>query len=93
MTELYDLHCHSTASDGALSPTALVQRAHQQGVTSLALTDHDTIVIDDVRRDADGVEILRANRHAKESGKNAGENSFRWILHGSGSDKNTIFTA
>ena len=42
MTELYDLHCHSTASDGALSPTALVQRAHQQGVTSLALTDHDT---------------------------------------------------
>src|SRR5665811_1786872 len=42
MTELYDLHCHSTASDGALSPTELVHRAHQQGVTSLALTDHDT---------------------------------------------------
>ena len=42
MTELYDLHCHSTASDGALSPTELVKRAHQQGVTSLALTDHDT---------------------------------------------------
>jgi 3',5'-nucleoside bisphosphate phosphatase len=43
MTETYDLHCHSTASDGALSPTALVQRAHQCGVTSLALTDHDTV--------------------------------------------------
>ncbi|MDD1627203.1 MAG: PHP domain-containing protein [Methylococcaceae bacterium] len=42
MTELYDLHSHSTASDGALSPTELVQRAHQHGVTSLALTDHDT---------------------------------------------------
>ena len=42
MTELYDLHCHSTASDGALSPTELVQRAHQYGVTSLAVTDHDT---------------------------------------------------
>ena len=42
MTELYDLHCHSTASDGVLSPTELVQRAHQHGVTSLALTDHDT---------------------------------------------------
>jgi len=42
MTELYDLHCHSTASDGALSPTELVHRAHQHGVTSLALTDHDT---------------------------------------------------
>jgi predicted metal-dependent phosphoesterase TrpH len=42
MTELYDLHCHSNASDGTLSPTELVLRAHQQGVTSLALTDHDT---------------------------------------------------
>lgn len=43
MSEKYDLHCHSTASDGALSPTALVQRAHEHGVTSLALTDHDTV--------------------------------------------------
>ncbi|MCK9397690.1 MAG: PHP domain-containing protein [Methylobacter sp.] len=43
MTENYDLHCHSTASDGALSPTELVQRAHEHGVTALALTDHDTV--------------------------------------------------
>ncbi len=43
MTEKYDLHCHSTASDGALSPTEVIQRAQQQGVSSLALTDHDTI--------------------------------------------------
>jgi 3',5'-nucleoside bisphosphate phosphatase len=42
MTNRYDLHCHSTVSDGALSPTALVQRAREQGVTHLALTDHDT---------------------------------------------------
>ena len=38
-----DLHCHSTASDGALSPTVLVQRAHEHGVKVLALTDHDTL--------------------------------------------------
>ncbi|MGY6274228.1 PHP domain-containing protein [Methylomonas sp. MgM2] len=44
MQEIYDLHCHSTASDGALSPTELVKRAHRQGVTALALTDHDTVV-------------------------------------------------
>lgn len=44
MTENYDLHCHSNASDGALSPTEVVQRAHEHGVTSLALTDHDTVV-------------------------------------------------
>jgi 3',5'-nucleoside bisphosphate phosphatase len=43
MTEIYDLHCHSTASDGALSPQDLVRRAKQYGVTHLALTDHDTV--------------------------------------------------
>ncbi len=42
MTQRYDLHCHSTASDGALAPAALVKRAVEQGVTVLALTDHDT---------------------------------------------------
>ena len=39
----YDLHAHSTASDGTLSPTALVERAHTNGVDVLALTDHDTL--------------------------------------------------
>ncbi|GGY64304.1 PHP domain-containing protein [Marinobacter zhanjiangensis] len=38
-----DLHCHSTASDGALSPAALIARAAEKGVTHLALTDHDTL--------------------------------------------------
>jgi 3',5'-nucleoside bisphosphate phosphatase len=42
MTQIYDLHCHSTASDGALSPTDLIKRATEKGVTTLALTDHDT---------------------------------------------------
>ncbi len=42
MTDIYDLHSHSLASDGALSPTELVKRAHEKGVTVLALTDHDT---------------------------------------------------
>ncbi|MFV8833939.1 PHP domain-containing protein [Aquisalimonas sp.] len=38
-----DLHTHSTASDGALSPVDLVARAAAGGVTTLALTDHDTV--------------------------------------------------
>ena len=38
-----DLHCHSTASDGALAPAVLVQRAFDHGVHTLALTDHDTL--------------------------------------------------
>lgn len=38
-----DLHCHSTYSDGTLSPEALASRAHEQGVDLWALTDHDEI--------------------------------------------------
>ncbi len=38
-----DLHCHSTASDGALTPRELVRRAAAHGVTMLALTDHDAV--------------------------------------------------
>ncbi len=40
---IYDLHCHSTASDGVLSPRELVQRAKAHGVDVLALTDHDEL--------------------------------------------------
>ena len=40
---MLDLHCHSTASDGALTPTRLVERAAALGVRTLALTDHDTV--------------------------------------------------
>jgi predicted metal-dependent phosphoesterase TrpH len=39
----YDLHCHSTVSDGLLSPTDLVARAAERGVKILALTDHDDL--------------------------------------------------
>lgn len=39
----YDLHCHSTASDGLLAPAELVRRAIGNGVDILALTDHDEI--------------------------------------------------
>lgn len=39
----FDLHSHSTCSDGLLDPLALVERAVQRGVDVLALTDHDEI--------------------------------------------------
>ncbi|MFZ2956056.1 MAG: PHP domain-containing protein [Candidatus Ozemobacteraceae bacterium] len=38
-----DLHIHSTASDGVLSPTDLMRRCHEAGLGAVALTDHDTI--------------------------------------------------
>jgi len=40
---MVDLHSHSTASDGRLSPTALVTLAATRRLTALALTDHDTV--------------------------------------------------
>lgn len=38
-----DLHCHSTISDGVLSPEAVARRAAAHGVTLWSLTDHDEI--------------------------------------------------
>lgn len=38
-----DLHCHSVVSDGVLTPQALAERAHANGVQLWALTDHDEV--------------------------------------------------
>jgi 3',5'-nucleoside bisphosphate phosphatase len=38
-----DLHCHSTVSDGTLTPQGLARRAADQGVQLWALTDHDEV--------------------------------------------------
>lgn len=38
-----DLHTHTNASDGVLSPTALVRRAAERGIEVLSVTDHDTV--------------------------------------------------
>lgn len=43
MSAFIDLHCHSTLSDGLLSPEALVAYAAGQGVKVLGLTDHDEL--------------------------------------------------
>ena len=39
---IYDLHSHTKASDGCLTPEALVHRAVEMRVGTLAITDHDT---------------------------------------------------
>ncbi|MGN0298118.1 MAG: PHP domain-containing protein [Lachnospiraceae bacterium] len=48
---MIDLHVHSTASDGTLTPTELVQEAIRCGLHAIALTDHDTV---------DGIEEMLA---------------------------------
>jgi 3',5'-nucleoside bisphosphate phosphatase len=40
---MIDLHTHSTASDGADSPAALLLHAERAGIHTLAITDHDTL--------------------------------------------------
>ena len=49
-----DLHMHSTASDGTLSPTELMRFAAECGCNTVALTDHDT---------AAGVSEARSEAH------------------------------
>ena len=39
---MIDLHCHSTFSDGSLTPEQLIEEAAKIGLLALALTDHDT---------------------------------------------------
>jgi 3',5'-nucleoside bisphosphate phosphatase len=38
----FELHCHSTCSDGTEAPAAVAARAAERGVAVFALTDHDT---------------------------------------------------
>ncbi|MEK8088308.1 PHP domain-containing protein [Thermithiobacillus plumbiphilus] len=54
-----DLHSHSTASDGSLTPAALVESAVAAGLRVLALTDHDnTAGISEARAAAEGRGLL-----------------------------------
>ena len=38
-----DLHVHTTASDGTVSPAGAVKLAHETGLAAIAITDHDTV--------------------------------------------------
>ena len=40
---MIDLHIHTTASDGQYSPTEIIQKAAEKGISVAAITDHDTI--------------------------------------------------
>ncbi|GHV77378.1 phosphatase [Spirochaetia bacterium] len=40
---MIDLHTHSRASDGSLTPSELIQTAKKRGLSAIALTDHDTL--------------------------------------------------
>jgi 3',5'-nucleoside bisphosphate phosphatase len=55
---MIDLHLHTTASDGLLSPRALVERAAAIGMTTIAVTDHDTVGgLGEARRAGEELEV------------------------------------
>ena len=55
---MIDLHLHTTASDGRLSPAQLVARASAAGLTTISVTDHDTVAaLGEVTAVAKGVDI------------------------------------
>jgi len=43
MDRFVDLHTHSTASDGSMTPSEVVKHAKENGLSAMALTDHDTV--------------------------------------------------
>lgn len=65
-----DLHTHSTASDGTLTPTELVTLAKEVGLDAIALTDHDTLggVDEAIAASKElGVEVIRGCELSLES--------------------------
>lgn len=56
---MIDLHTHTTASDGIYAPADLVARAAAAGITTLAVTDHDTLAGCDVASSACGAAGIR----------------------------------
>lgn len=56
----YDLHCHSTASDGSLEPIDLINKAREKEIKVLAITDHDTLkgIEPFLDKDLDGVKLV-----------------------------------
>jgi len=61
MQQRIDLHTHSTASDGTLTPAELMRAAKAAGIAAIALTDHDTFAgLPEARAEAaiQGVELV-----------------------------------
>ncbi len=92
MSAAAELHCHSTCSDGTLTPAQLIARAKKVGLKALVLTDHDTVSgMEEARaagrehgvRVACGIEINTAegsNVHVLGYGIDASSNSLSVCL-------------
>ena len=43
-TDLIDMHTHTKYSDGELTPDELILKAQKEGIKTIAITDHDTLL-------------------------------------------------
>ena len=68
-----DLHMHSTASDGRMSPSDVMEEAARAGLQMVALTDHDTLAgLDEARSAAESRGLIFVNGveiSARENGE------------------------
>lgn len=56
---MVDLHTHSTASDGTFTPVQLIQAAKKEGLSAVALTDHDTLAgLNEAEKEAEAADII-----------------------------------
>ncbi len=56
---MVDLHTHSSRSDGTFSPTELIQAAKREGLSAIALTDHDILAgLDEAAEEAKKQDII-----------------------------------
>jgi hypothetical protein len=76
-----DLHMHSTASDGSLPPDAVVGAAAAAHLTSIALTDHDTVAGIAAARDAGARLGVRVVAGVELSATDAGNEAHLLGLH------------
>lgn len=91
MSILADLHTHTTASDGQYTPAELVRLAKDHGLSTLAVTDHDTIAgANEAQRtgDALGLQVIRGvelsarehrNFHILGYGFRDGDTELAWL--------------
>jgi len=40
---MIDLHCHTTASDGLMTPSDIIKKAAKKGIAVIAIADHETV--------------------------------------------------
>lgn len=69
MVRRIDLHAHTTVSDGTLTPAALARLAAREGLSAIAVTDHDHVGGIAGARAAGGVEVVSGIELSAHAGK------------------------